>query len=88
MKVKVEFITARLGDKLLFVEAINDCYTEVQVIVYKRDLDEESNLALREFKYIYESEHSFNLGCYEAKDACDTYGNLKVAIETKEIDFE
>ena len=89
MKVKVEFITARLGDKLLFVEAINDCYTEVQVIVYKRDLDEESLDALSGALYVVtEFEDSFNLGCYEAKDACDTYGNLKVAIETKEIDFE
>lgn len=88
MKVKVEFITARLNGKILFVEAINDCYTEVQVIVYKRDLDEESIKALHDNKYICEYEDSFNLDSCEAKDACDTYGNLVVSIETKEIDFE
>lgn len=88
MKVKVEFITARLGDKLLFVEAINDCYTEVQVIVNKSDLDVESLDALSGNLCVCEFENSFNLGCYEAKDACDTYGNLVVAIESKTIDFE
>ena len=39
MEVKVEFITARLNGKLLFVEAIQDCYTEVQIIINKGDLD-------------------------------------------------
>lgn len=88
MKVKVEFITARLNGKILFVEAINDCYTEVQVIVYKRDLDEESIDVLSGNFCVTESKNSFNLGSYEAKDACDTYGNLVIAIEHKEIDFE
>lgn len=91
MKVKVEFITARLNDKLLFVEAINDCYDEVQVVVNKNDLDEELIRTLRELSStfnIIECEDAFILGYCEAKDCCGTYGELKVWIESKEIDFE
>jgi hypothetical protein len=88
MKVKVEFITARLVNKLLFVEAIQDCYTEVQVIISKNDLDAESLDALSGNLCVTEFTNSFNLGSYEAKDVCDVYGNLVVAIESKIIDFE
>ncbi len=89
MKVKVEFITARLDGKLLMVEAIQDCYTEVQVIVHKDTLDDKSIEILRENSvFIREYEDIFNIGSYEAKDACGIYGNLVVAIESKIIDFE
>ena len=89
MKVKVEFITARLDGKLLMVEAIQDCYTEVQVIVYKETLDDKSIEILRKNSvFIREYKDTFNIGSYEAKDACGIYGNLVVAIESKIIDFE
>ena len=89
MKVKVEFITARLDGKLLMVEAIQNCYTEVQVIVNKNTLDDKSTEILRENSYfIREYKDTFNIGSYEAKDACGIYGNLVVAIESKIIDFE
>ena len=39
MEVKVEFITARLNGKVLFVEAIQDCYTSVQLHLDMEDLD-------------------------------------------------
>ena len=89
MKVKVEFITARLDGKLLMVEAIQDCYTEVQVILHKDTLDDKSIEILRENSFfIREYKDTFNLGAYEAKDICGTYCNLVVAIESKIIDFE
>lgn len=88
MRVKVEFITARLNGKVLFVEAIQDCYAEVQIIVSKEDLDEITLEVLSGNLVVTENENSFNLGCYEAKDHCDAYGNLVVAIESRTIDFE
>lgn len=88
MKVQVQFITARLNGKLLFIEAINDCYTEVQVIIKKCDLDAESLDALSGNLVVTKYAESFNLGSYEAKDACGIYDNLVVAIESKIIDFE
>lgn len=88
MKVQVEFITARLNGKLLFVEVIRDCYTEVQIIVNKNGLDEVSLDALSGNLCVTEFDDLFDLGSYEAKDHCDTYGNLVVTIESREIDFE
>lgn len=88
MDIKVEFITARLNGKLLFVEPIQDCYSEVQVIVYKSDLDTVTLDALIGNMFVNEFDNSFNLGCYEAKDCTGTYGNLVVSIETRTFDFE
>lgn len=85
MKIKVEFITARLNGKLLFVEAINDCCAEVQVIVRKSDLDDKSLDSLSGDLTVTEFADSFNLGSW---DATGCYGNVVIAIETKEIDFE
>lgn len=88
MKVQVEFITARLNGKVLFVEAIQDCYTEVQIIIPKEDLDVQTTNVLEKNSFVYSCQNSFNLGCYEAKDLVGNYGNLVVAIESREIDFE
>lgn len=88
MKIKVEFITARLNNHLLFVEAINDCYTEVQVILRKVDLDALSLDTLSGNLTVTEFSDSFNLGCCEAKDVTGQYGNIIVALESKIINFE
>ena len=87
MKVKVKFIVARLNGEIIFIEAINDTYTEVQVIIRKDKLDEISIKALQEVNHIMEFKDSFNLGTYEAQDSCGIYGNLKIAIENKEINY-
>ena len=89
MKVKVEFITARLDGKLLIVEAINNCYTEVQVFVYKETLDDKSIEILRlNSGFIREYKDTFCFECCEAEDIRGTYGSLVVDIESKIIDFE
>ena len=88
MEVKVEFITARLNGKLLFVEAIQDCYTEVQIIINKGDLDVATLDALSGNLYATEFAESFNLGWYEAKDLRGVYGNVIIATESKTINFE
>ena len=59
-----------------------------QVIINKCNLDVESLDALSGNLVVTEYAESFNLGSYEAKDVCDIYGNLVVAIESKIIDFE
>ena len=89
MEVKVEFITARLNGKLLFVEAIQDCYTSVQLHLDMEDLDNVSIEAFRKDNFARETDYNtFYLGEFKAKDICGVYGNLVVAIESKIIDFE
>ena len=88
MKVKVEFVVARLDSKIIFIEPIQDCYTNVQVILSKEDLDEETIKELQSIKWFYESDEGFNLGWNEAKDITGIYGNVANKIESKEIDFE
>ena len=87
MKIKVELIVARINGKVIFAEALNDCYDEVQVIVNKNDLDEESIECLSCVGWISIYDDAFNMQG-EAKDSTGTYGNLVVAIETKEIELE
>ena len=89
MKVKVEFITARLDSKLLIVESIQDCYTSVQLHLDMEDLDDVSIQAFRKDKFARETGYNtFYIGEFEAKDICGVYGNLVVAMESKIIDFE
>lgn len=90
MKINVELIVARLNGKVIFAEALNDCYTPVQVILNKIDLDEVTINELKSNTYVYEYENSFNLGENEAKDIVDinSYNSLKIRIETKEIELE
>lgn len=88
MKVQVEFITVRLNGKLLFVEAISDHYAEVQIIIPKEDLDERTLEVLSANLIVTEFEDSFFIVCNEAKDSCDTYCDMVIAIESKTIDFE
>ena len=89
MEVKVEFITARLGDKLLEVEAIQDCYTFVQLSLNIEDLDEVSIEACRNNEHITETSYNtFFLGEFEAKDICGKYGNVIIRTESRTIDFE
>ena len=89
MKVKVEFITARLNGKVLFVEAIQDCYTSVQLHLDMEDLDNVSIEAFRKDNFARETGYNtFYIGEFEAKDICGVYGNLVVAMESKIIDFE
>lgn len=88
MKVKVEFIVARLNGKILFIETIQDCYSNVQVIISKSDLDEDTIKEFQSLRYKTESETDFNLGECEAKDITGKIGNVVIAIETKEIDFK
>ena len=89
MEVKVEFITARLNGKVLFVEAIQDCYTSVQLHLDMEDLDNVSIEAFRKDNFARETGYNtFYIGEFEAKDICGVYGNLVVAMESKIIDFE
>ncbi len=88
MKVKVEFVVARLDSKIIFIEPIQDCYTNVQVILSKEDLDELSIKELSGTLHISESNTGFNFGDYEAKEIPGIYGNVSIKIESKEIDFE
>ena len=88
MKLEVEIITARLNGKLIFAEAIQDCYTNVQVILKKEDLDEDTIDTLRRVEWYTEFDDSFNLGECEAKNVCGQYGNLNIWLETKTIEIE
>ena len=85
----VQFITARLNGKVLFVEAIQDCYTNVQLHLDMEDLDNVSIEAFRKDNFARETGYNtFYIGEFEAKDICGVYGNLVVAMESKIIDFE
>ena len=61
MKVKVEFITARLSDKLLFVEAINDWFEvrematiyKVQELILEINQDEIDEYLSYDKYYLY-----------------------------------
>lgn len=89
MKIKVEFITARLNGKLLFVEAIQDAYTSIQISLNVEELDEESIKVFRKDKYVIETDsNTFYLGEVEAKDICGKYGNVIITTESRTIDFE
>lgn len=87
MKVKVEFVVARLDGKIIFIEPIQDMYTTVQVILNKTDLDEITINDLSVDHYVREDDTFFNLGECEAKDI-KSIGNVSIKIESKEIDFE
>lgn len=87
MKVKVEFVVARLDSKIIFIEPIQDMYTPVQVILNKIDLDETTIHDLSVDRYVREGDTFFNLGECEAKDI-KSIGNVSIKIESKEIDFE
>ena len=87
MKIRVHVITARINGKLIFAEGIQDAYSEILVEIDKDELDEASIIALREDKYTRDYDSYFTLGTSEAKDTVGTYGNLIIAIESKEIEL-
>ena len=88
-KVDVQFITARLNGKLLFVEAIQDCYTSVQLHLDMEDLDNVSIEAFRKDNFARETGYNtFYIGEFEAKDICGVYGNVIITTESRTIDFE
>jgi len=82
MQVDIELIVARFKGVVIFAEAIGDCYTYVQVIISKKDIDEGVISELQKVSYYSESDTGFNLGEHEAKDACGTHGDLVIAIES------
>lgn len=87
MKILLKAVVARFNGKVIAYEGINDIYTIVQLCVSKNDLDDTTIELLKNTKYVYESEHGFNLGENEAKDYPDTYGdNLTIGIETFNIE--
>ena len=87
MKVNVEFIVSRLNGKILFIETIQDCYSNVQVIISKSDLDEDTIKDFQSLRYKTENETGFNLGECEAKDITGKIGNVVIAIETVKIEL-
>ena len=88
MKLEVEIFTIRVNGIIVKAEGIQDCYTTVQSFIRKEwDLNDEVLSILLNDKYVVEHEDSYYLGENEAKDVTGTYGNLKLSIETVEIEL-
>ena len=88
MKLEVEIFTIRVNGIIVKAEGIQDRYTIVQPFIRKEwNLNEEALSILLNDKYVIDNEDSYYLGENEAKDVTVTFGNLKLSIETVEIEL-
>lgn len=87
--ISTEFQTARFKGKLIFAEAINDHYTDIQVTIDAKDIDEVTCDILKNKAGVltYRDGEGFNLGDNEAKDNCATYGDLVIDIEKIDVEI-
>lgn len=92
MKTLVSFLVVTCKDKIIFLDAVYDRNTEVQLILEKDDLDSETIDFLKEQSYIREI-HDVNTGYFYETDvvSCESllgnYANMKISIENRIVDF-
>jgi len=81
MEASIQAVVARFNNKPISVEAINDDYTSVQVVLKLSDLDDETIEVLKNDRFVNVSEQSVNLGEMEAKDYSNINDKLTIKIE-------
>lgn len=92
MKTLVSFLVVTCKDKIIFLDAVYDRNTEVQLILEKDDLDGETIDFLKGQSYIREI-HDVNTGYFYETDvvSCESllgnYANMKISIENRIVDF-
>ena len=92
MKTLVSFLVVTCEDMIIFLDAVYDRNTEVQIILEKDDLDTETIEFLKSQSYIREI-HDVNTGYFYESDvvSCESllgnYANMKISIENRIVDF-
>lgn len=92
MKTIVSFLVVTCKDKIIFLEAVYDRNTEVQLILEKDDLDNETVEFLKGQSYIREINDRNTESFYESDVvSCGTlvgnYANMTISIENRMVDF-
>ena len=88
MTNQINVLTIRVNGIIVKAEGIQDNYTIVQPFIRKEwDLNEEAISVIKNDRYAQEYEDSYYLGENDAKDVTGTFGNLKLSIESVEIEL-